>query len=113
MKKKLLFFFLFVGGTFYSNAQEKTPLKLVRTEPNGIQVYEASGNETLISNEQLNSPSRNLNDWNLEECENALYFVGLKIERMKENEGNELQIQEYEAQKVLIQDRMKTLNSKN
>lgn len=112
MKKSLFIFLILAGGTFYSAAQEKSSSKLVRTEANGIQVYEATGNETVVPNELVISPTRTINDWNMEECENALYFIDLKIEKMKENEGNENQILEYEAQKVLINERMNSLTSK-
>lgn len=113
MKNKLLLIIFTTTISCISIAQEKSELKLVRVESNGVQVYEASGNETFVSNENEQiSPTRTLNDWDVEECENALYYIGLKIEKMKENEGNEHLILEYEAQIVLINERLNSLNSK-
>lgn len=109
MKKKILVVFLLACGSYNSFAQEKSQLILVRTEPNGVQVYESVGNEGKAENIQVNTPVRSMNDWNLEECENALYFIRLKISSMKENEGNELFIQDYEAQIVQINEKIKSL----
>lgn len=111
MKRELLLVFLFVGGTYSLYAQQTAQLKLVRTEPNGVQVFESTGVEKNQISETVNPPSRSMNDWNKEECENALYFINLKIDKMKETEGNELLIQDYEAQKARINERMNSLIS--
>ena len=112
MNKNHLLILAFIGISFLSAAQEKSP-KSVRTEPNGVMVYEAQGNESVTPITILSNPTKSMNDWSLEECENALYYIELKIQALKTAQNNAVSIKEYEAQKKLIQERVVLLNAKN
>jgi len=113
MKKKILFIFLFVSKAFFTFSQTQNSHILVRTESNGVQVYESVGNESLSEISFTNIPVKTLSEWNLEECENALYYIGLKIEETIVFGANEFEFQEYEAQKILIYERINSLSLNN
>ena len=105
---------LMTFGTFNLFGQESSPTpKHIKTESNGIQIFEAPGNHNKVT-QPLDSPeSSAIKDWSLEECENALYYVDLKIENSKENDSEieREQLELYETQKSAIIARIKLLSN--
>ncbi len=112
---RLILLLLAVLGSSALYAQEKstTELKLSKTESNGIQVYEAPGNKNPGATPIQTPAERTINDWNLEECENALYYLDLKIEKSKEYEGEPEveQRKHYEIQRQAILARIQVLSN--
>lgn len=115
MKLRLLLICFSVGGSFYYSAQENSKSKLVRTESNGVQVYEAQGNEAPVSiaNPQQNNVVRTVSEWDLEECDNSLYFIQLKIESLKEQSNSAMEIEKLQALVIEINSQKSYLLSKN
>lgn len=112
MKMKLLLFPMLLSGSFALQAQEKSQSNYVRTEPNGVQVFQATGVEaTPPQVEQVKTTPSAIADWDKAACENALYFIQLKQELLiGKEDGAERNIY-YEEQKVLINARLKELTS--
>ena len=97
---------------FTSSAQDKS--EPTRIESNGVKVYQAIGVEdssvqTYQSVTQELNPVRNLEDWNLEDCENALYYIDLKINSLVEEEGSVEEIEKYIVQIAAIETRKQQL----
>lgn len=110
--KILLLALMLMSGSLALYAQEKTESNYVRTEPNGIQVYQATGVETTLSqkNQAINSPLT-ISDWDQAACESALYYIQLKQELLIGKEDAAERSKYYEEQKALINARLKELNS--
>jgi len=115
MKLRLLLICFSIGGSLYSSAQENSKSKLVRTESNGVQVFEAQGNEVpaLNANSQEITVGRTISDWDLEECDNSLYFIQLKIESLKEQSNSALEIEKLQEMVIQINSHKSYLLSKN
>ena len=110
---KQLLLLLFTSGCFAVSSQTASQNQPVRIESNGVQVFEAIGNEnTIITNEPLAVVSKTINDWNLVECQDALYYIDLKIQLLKESGVDLDQMAFYEQQKNLINERKQFLMSK-
>ena len=110
---KHILLLLFISGCFAVSSQTVSKNKPVRIETNGVQVYEAIGNEnSLIINEPLAVVSKTINDWSLVECQDALYYIDLKIQLLKDSGVEFDQIDFYEQQKNLINERKLFLMSK-
>ncbi len=110
MKSTLITFSLLC--VFTSGAQEKN--EPIRIDSNGVKVFQAEGieNATHLSEKPSSIESnsqRNIKDWNLEECENALYYIDLKINSLVEEGGNFEAIKEYELQVAEISVRKQEL----
>lgn len=95
-------------------AQSQTLSQPIRTESNGVKVYEATGNEgPVVTIEPKTVVSKTINDWSLLECQDALYFIDLKIEEIKGSNIDIDQIELYEQQKLQIIARKQFLISNN
>jgi hypothetical protein len=112
MKMKLLLFPMLLSGSFALQAQEKTQSNYVRTEPNGVQVYQATGVETTLPKvEQVQTTPIAISDWDKAACESALYYIQLKQELLIGKEDAAERNIYYEEQKALINTRLKELTS--
>ena|SRR5690554_2585473 len=119
MKNKYLtmvcfFFFCFT----YSQEKEQNDLcgAILRVEPNGVVVYKPVDVEqtlgikpepTSVKEERLNSP-RTIDDYSLEELEEMLYYVDLKID----NVGSD-RVNNYTEQRRLIEQRIQSIKESN
>lgn len=112
MKMILLLALMIMSGSLALHAQEKSQSNYVRTEPNGVQVYQATGVETTLSQkgQAINSPLT-ISDWDQVACESALYYIQLKQELLIGKEDAAEQNKYYEEQKGLINTRLKQLTS--
>ena len=109
---KQLLLLLFTSACFAVSSQITHENQLVRIEPNGVQVYEAKGNEnSSVINQNPVIVQKTINDWTLVECQDALYFIDLKIESIKESGVDLAQIAIYEEEKSEIVERKQFLIS--
>jgi hypothetical protein len=108
--KYLLLLLLTTGNVVVFS--QNTADKPIRIQPNGVQVFGAKGNENPIEPQEKKIViEKSINDWSLVECQEALYFIDLKIEGLKESGVDLNQISVYEQQKMLINERKQILIS--
>lgn len=104
-------------STLFAQEKSSSELKLTKTESNGVLVYEAPGNKNpeVVQNSVSSEPrsERTIADWDLEECENVLYHIDLKIEKLKETESETEteQLDLYQAQRAAIIARIELLSN--
>lgn len=113
MKRILLLLGSCFACSCFIFSQEVVSPKLVSVESNGVKTYSAEGFESQsasenTSNESLERPVRTMNDYSLEEIDNQLYSVDLKLEHVKASQ-NQYAIDEYEKIKTQLLERRKEL----
>lgn len=112
MIKKYLSMIFFLMISFFVYSQENKQVHYLRTEQNGIQVYESTGVErNTLTASVVERKVKTIADWSLDDCDNALYFLGLKIESVKQEAGNQEQLQLYLKEKERIEERKNELTS--
>lgn len=104
-KKTLIFlsFLLFTFFGFSQNRKNETELKVVKTTETGVNVYESGGVEGFRK-EPANVPTpvrevKPISEWSMEECDNALYGVNLKITALENGGSPETDIEGYRKMK--------------
>ena len=114
MNRTTLLLLMALGSsTLFAQEKSSSELKLTKTESNGINVYEAPGNKNPEVVSVIIPAERTLNDWDLEECENALYHVDLKIENLNES-ASEVEMEQlniYKTQRTAIIARIELLSN--
>lgn len=115
MKKEHCFLLAFsvLSGLAYS--QEG---RLVRTEPDGVQVYEAQGVEPFVSQSDkpvVKQPAYEfkLSDLTITELEERLIITDKKLAGVPEGPEGDADRQRYQQARAEVVDRIKTLNNSN
>ncbi len=111
-------FYLLLAFLTFSNLsfsqKNNTELKLIKTNETGIQVYESGGVEGFKKSEdnRQNSPieRKPISEWTMEECDNVLYSVNLKINALEKEGFPESEIAEYRKSKTEILQRKDLLS---
>jgi hypothetical protein len=101
---------MLISGSLALYGQEKTQSNYVRTESNGIQVYQSEGVETTLPQvEEIKTAPTTIDNWDKGACESALNYIQLKQELLIGKEDAAEQNNYYEEQKALIMARLKLL----
>lgn len=96
---------------------QTSTVRYVRTEPNGVQVYESIGNEGVLKQDYsvpASPAKREVEDFNLSECRDAIYHIDNKIEVVKaapDNPERKERLDTYEKWKRRVLDRIEVLTS--
>ena len=96
---------------------QTTTVRYVRTEPNGVQVYESIGNEGVIKQDYSVPASpikREIDEFSLSECQDAIYHIDNKIAVVKETPDTperKERLETYEKVKKRVLDRIEVLTS--
>lgn len=116
--KKIYFILLCCSCFSISYSQEKKEGTVLRVEPNGVVVYKVIDVEQTLgikskdisdTKEEKISP-KTIDDFSLEELEEMLYYINLKMKTITDIENTEEDIKNYEEQKRMIEE--KTLKIK-
>jgi len=113
--KIVLFVLSFVVS--YASFGQTTTVRYVRTEPNGVQVYESIGNEGVLKQDYSVSASpvkKEIEEFSLSECKDAIYHIDNKIQAIRATpdspERKEI-LDAYEKGKKRVLDRIEALTS--
>jgi len=112
--KKIYFILLCCSCFCTSYSQEKKEGTVLRVEPNGVVVYKPIDVEQTLrikpkdisyTKEEKASP-KTIDNLPLEELEEMLYYINLKMETITDIEDNNEDIKNYEKQKRLIEEKI-------
>lgn len=96
--------------SFLGQSQENTAPKVVKvkTAKNGINVYKSKGveNESKVDDDTKLKARKPISAYTLEECENAIYFVRLKLKKAIEDNENARIVNEYKTTLSALEDRL-------
>jgi len=112
--KKIYFILLCCSCFCISYSQEKKEGTVLRVEPNGVVVYKAIDVEQTLGikhkdisdTKEEKIPSKTIDDFSLEELEEILYYINLKMETITNIEDNADDIKNYADQKRLIEEKI-------
>lgn len=109
--KRCVLGILFFMCVSISYSQEKEASTVLRVEPSGVVVHKSVGvsnslNITSVSVQE--NPVRTIDDFSEEELKNMLFHIGLKLEKIKEEGGEEQDLNYYNEQKRLVENKLKT-----
>ena len=96
---------------------QATTVRYVRTEPNGVQVYESIGNEGVLKQDYsvpVSPVKREIEEFSLSECRDAIYHIDNKIEAVKatpETPERKERLDTYEKGRKRVLDRIQVLTS--
>jgi hypothetical protein len=113
--KIVLFIFSFMVSC--ASFGQTSTVRYVRTEPNGVQVYESIGNEGVLKQDYSvpSSPAkREIEEFSLSECREAIHHIDSKIEVIKATpDGPERKekLDTYEKGRKRVLDRIEVLTS--
>lgn len=110
-KYPLIVFFLLFSVFLYS--QENEQVKFLYTAPNGVRVYESTGVQSekkVLKTTEVKT--RTVSEWSLDDCNNALYYIDLKINEVKDNPEATDQLKAYQEKVTEILKRKQELTSK-
>lgn len=113
--KRCVLGILFFMCVSISYSQEKEASTVLRVEPSGVVVHKSVGvsnslNITSVSVQE--NPVRTIDDYSKEELENMLFYVNLKLEKTKEEGGDDQEVNYYKEQKRLVEDKLKIKEGK-
>lgn len=114
--KKIVFLYLFIlcntlfGQTNSPANIEQTHYKV--TSENGIVIYKSAGVEGVTRTSEVISPpvNQSISNWDLQQCNDALYYIGLKIEKSISEDDNE-SVEKYLEEKRKVLERKSMLTS--
>mgnify|MGYP003407422216 FL=1 len=110
MKKKY-FIVIALVMTFSSYSQDQ---KILRTEPNGVVVYKPIDVETtqgIVKEDFKTNPSRSINDLTVEELNDMLYYLNLKIKSIEQTTENASSLDSYIEERQQVRKRIQTLKT--
>jgi len=113
-------YFILVCCFFFciSYSQEKKESTILRVEPNGVVIYKPIDVEQTLGikskeishTKEEKAPPKTIDDFSLEELEEILYYINLKMETIPNIEDNADDIKNYVAQKRLIEEKILKAN---
>lgn len=117
--KSIYFYFLCCFCFCFSYSQEKKEETIIRVEPNGVVVHKSIGveqtlnikPEPTISTTKRETSPKTLDDFSLEELEEMLYYIDLKIENVSDTEDYDESIRNYVRQKGMIEEKIKKIKN--
>lgn len=91
-------------------AQGSHEIKQISVQSNGVVVHESSGVEGFSQAPVTGSAVRELNDWSLPECIDALAYIDAKLQYLSDTEEDKSMRMRYMEQKAAIESRRKQLS---
>lgn len=113
MKKMLLILGWALSHSYFSAGQEVAPPKLLKVEQNGVKTYVAQGYESennSTNTESVEQPIRSLHDFSIEEIENIIYGINLKLADLEGGQNSEL-IEGYVSYRAQLFERKNELTT--
>jgi hypothetical protein len=110
MKKKIILVAIPMV-TFFSYSQELT---LLKTDPNGVNVYKAIDVETTLGEKKVEfktNPPHVLTDFSFDELRDILNTINAKIKFIEETGENSESLDGYVEQRQVIRKRIQLLKS--
>ena len=104
---------VFVTIAAFSFAQNGSRTKQVSIQSNGVVVHQSAGNEGFTEPVYDQPEIRTLEDWTLPECIDALRAIDEKIAILGNSEEDRSQLTQYQAQRVLVEQRRNMLLSQS
>lgn len=102
---------VFVTIAAFSFSQNGSRTKQVSIQSNGVVVHQSAGNEGFVEPVYTQSEVRTLEDWTLPECIDALHAIDEKMALLGTSEEDRAQLAQYQAQRVLVEQRRNALIS--
>lgn len=115
IRKLLLFFAVFTCGLIYAQQQVIPDQVRQVSVQNGFVIYESRGVEGFQPAAPVTAPNpvpaaKPVSEWNIQECDEALYFIDLKLQVAIENHEQE-SIDRYQQNKNEILARRSVLTN--